>query len=517
MPGMRRHLGLAALALAAAAAGAVLARTPWTAVDAGALRAAPSGDELRARVGGPKPTPAATGRRIDGELPAGRGAAKLYLFQVPEDAVQVDVSLDGAGRDRDVEFRAASGADVPERDGDWTWQSAQDGGPAKLSLTRYADDELRPGPLLVEVRSAEGATRRGRGSLPFALSLDVTWLAAPRRVAPGASFDAETAPEAGHRADFVVDVPAGAKALRIDLVEAERDLDLLASARAPALDRDAAEWRAASPLARESLVLDPGSEPRFVAGRTLYFSVIDPSLYDAPVRFRAAVTLAADPPPEALALPELPQPQDPRERAVAAVVEIVVEDGSGSGTLVRDDGLVLTARHVIGDHTGEAGDITVAIDLDPTQMTKDLFHAKVVAIDEGLDVALLQITSGLYGQALPRGYRFPACPVAFGAPLRLGDPLYTVGFAEPGGTGSRSPVLFSQGVVAGFERQRSGTRVKTDAVVASGSSGGAALDASYRLAGVPVFIVNETEGTAQMGFLVAVGELPAEWQQRIRR
>jgi S1-C subfamily serine protease len=178
---------------------------------------------------------------------------------------------------------------------------------------------------------------------------------------------------------------------------------------------------------------------------------------------------------------------------------------------------VLTARHVVGDHTGASGDIAVAIDLDPTRITRDLFHAQVVASDEALDLALLQITSGLYGQALPAGYRFPACPVAFGSPLRLGDALYTVGFAEPGGTGTRSPVLFSQGVVAGFERAPSGTRVKTDAFVASGSSGGAALDASYRLAGVPVFIMNETEGSAEMGFLVAVDDLPAAWQRRIRR
>jgi len=40
--------------------------------------------------------------------------------------------------------------------------------------------------------------------------------------------DGATAPEAGHRSDFVLDVPAGAEALRVDLVEAVRDLDLLA-------------------------------------------------------------------------------------------------------------------------------------------------------------------------------------------------------------------------------------------------------------------------------------------------
>ena len=105
--------------------------------------------------------------------------------------------------------------------------------------------------------------------------------------------------------------------------------------------------------------------------------------------------------------------------------------------------------------------------------------------------------------------------MALDARPRLGDPLVTIGFPEPGGTGTRSPVMFSTGVVSGFERERSGVRIKTDAFVASGSSGGAALDAAYRLVGVPVFTVTETEGTAQMGFLVAVTDLPRAWRELI--
>jgi serine protease Do len=229
------------------------------------------------------------------------------------------------------------------------------------------------------------------------------------------------------------------------------------------------------------------------------------------VRFRVVASVGVGPPAEALALPELPHPSDPRGLALAAAVEIVVGDGSGSGTIVSADGLVLTARHVLGGREERDSEVVVAVNLDPTEITRDLFRARVVRVDEDLDVALLRITSGLYGQPLPTGYRFPACPLSPGGLPRLGDELATIGFPEAGGTGSRAPVMFSRGVVSGFERERSGLRIKTDAFVASGSSGGAALDARYRLVGVPVFTMSDSDRAALLGFLVPVTELPREW------
>lgn len=463
-----------------------------------------------------RPAAAEIGASVRGEVADSRRAGKLYVFLVPKDAAQVDVTL--RGDEGGVRFRAACGAEPPERDADWIWRSNEEGDAEKLSLARHADHDLRPGPLFVEVRPAEpSGTGEGKEPLRFALRVEATPLAAPRTISAGQAADAETSPRSGHRADFVVDLPEGADCARIDVVEADRDLDLLASATGPAIDDDAAEWTATSMLARESLVLGADSEPRLAPGAKLRFAVIDPSLYDAPVRFRVVVTLGAEPPAEVLALPQVPLPADPRERAIAAVVEVVVGDGSGSGTIVTEGGLVLTARHVVGESRGGGDDpITVALDLDPTRITRELFRAKLVREDAGLDLALLEITSGHYGQPLPAGYRFPACPVAFDGTPRLGDPLVTIGFPEPGGTGSRSPVLFSKGVVSGFEREKSGLRIKTDAFVASGSSGGAALDERYRLVGVPVFTITETEGTAQMGFLVPVTELPRAWRELMK-
>jgi len=496
-----------------------MAKTRKLLLAAGLALAASALAALPAATAGPTKTldaavPSEMGTDIHGDVAESRGAARLYLFQIPDDAVQVDVSVQSAHGD--VGLRAVCGEAAPEHDDDWSWTALAEGDRTKLSLTRHAESDLRSGPFLVEVRPADAAGHHGeQRSLPFTLRVDATHLPAPRDITPGRAIDSATAPESGHRRDFAFDVPAGVTALRIDLVEVARDLDLLLSSKAPPLDPDAAQWKAATALGRESLVLDASAEPALPSAGRLYLSVVDPSLYDAPVKFRVVVTLGTDAPAEALVLPELPQPSDPRERAVAAVVEIIVDDGSGSGTLVSDDGLILTARHVIGDRTGEDGDISVAMDLDPTGVTRDLFHAKVVASDDGLDVALLRITSGLYGQRLPKGYRFPACPVAFDGLPRLGDELVTLGFPEAGGTGTRSPVMYSKGVVSGFEREQSRLYLKTDAFVASGSSGGAALDEKFRLIGVPVFTMTDSDRTAILGFLVPVMELPRQWREMI--
>jgi S1-C subfamily serine protease len=517
MPDVKTLCACAAVAVVVSAATTTILVARRGAANAAAVPASPSEPKPPASTGQAATTTTTTtkaGTWIDGDVADARDASKTFSFEIADDAVQADIAL--TSESGDVEFRASCGAEPPERGESWPWRSRAEDDRAKLSLTRHADREFRPGKLFVDVRPTSGAGRRDeKSTLTFRLRVDVAKLVAPTTIAPGAEVDASTSPDDGHRRDFVVDVPAGAKALRVDLVEAERDLDVLLSSKGPALDRDAAEWSAATLLCRESFVFSGEADAKPPAGGKLWFSVVDPSVYDAPVKFRVVVTLGADAPAEALKLPEIPVPSDPRERAVAAVVELIVDDGTGSGTIVSGDGLILTARHVIGERTGERKPIFVALDLDPTRTTRELFRAKVVKSDEGLDLALLRITSGRYDQPLPPGLRFPACPVAFDAAPRLGDPLVTIGFPEPAGTGSRAPVMYSQGVVSGFEREKSGVRIKTDAFVASGSSGGAALDAQFRLVGVPVFVVGETEGTAQTGFLVPVSELPREWREMI--
>lgn len=66
----------------------------------------------------PSPLASETGTAIHGEVSESRGAARLYLFRIPDDAVQVDVSVQSV--DGEVSLRAVCGVAPPPND-DWSW------------------------------------------------------------------------------------------------------------------------------------------------------------------------------------------------------------------------------------------------------------------------------------------------------------------------------------------------------------------------------------------------------------
>jgi hypothetical protein len=141
------------------------------------------------------PASAGIGRDIHGEVSETRGAARLFVFSIPEDAVQVDVSLSSA--DGDVELRAVCAETAPERDDDWSWAVHTEGERFELSLTRHTETDLRSGPFLVEVRPISAAGHHGdKRALPFTLRVDVTRLQAPRVIDAGHAVDESTSPGA---------------------------------------------------------------------------------------------------------------------------------------------------------------------------------------------------------------------------------------------------------------------------------------------------------------------------------
>ena len=98
--------------------------------------------------------------------------------------------------------------------------------------------------------------------------------------------------------------------------------------------------------------------------------------------------------------------------------------------------------------------------------------------------------------------------------VSIGDSLHFVGYPGIGGTGSRASITYTLGVVAGFQQTSYGYEIKTDGEINSGSSGGAALDSSFRLVGVPTSIVGEESG--QLAYIVPVSAIPPAWMRRLR-
>jgi serine protease Do len=167
----------------------------------------------------------------------------------------------------------------------------------------------------------------------------------------------------------------------------------------------------------------------------------------------------------------------------------------GSGTIISDDGLVLTNAHVATDMYDEVGldggpmdalviGVTTREDRPPTPM----YFAEVVAYDAQIDLALLQITRDLDGKPV-NAADLGLTPVALGDSdeVHLGDELYIFGYPTIG----EGYITFTSGRISGFDstEQANGdlirTWIRTDSTIAGGNSGGTGVNAAGELIGVP--------------------------------
>lgn len=166
------------------------------------------------------------------------------------------------------------------------------------------------------------------------------------------------------------------------------------------------------------------------------------------------------------------------EKACPSVVEIdtetvttgfwnqqYIQAGAGSGIILSADGYILTNNHVIEDTT------TIIVRLT----TGEEYEAKLVGLDETLDIALLKIEAeGLT----------PA-EIGTSANLRVGQEVVAIGnpMGKLGGT-------VTNGIVSAVNRKiamsdsRVMSLIQTNAAINPGNSGGGLFDAAGRLIGV---------------------------------
>ena len=157
----------------------------------------------------------------------------------------------------------------------------------------------------------------------------------------------------------------------------------------------------------------------------------------------------------------------------------------GSGTVISEDGLILTNFHVVAPDESCPWDELVVATTEETDLAPEpAYQADVVTFDESLDLAVIKIARTLDGEPVTEPIGIQPIPIGDSESIEVGDELRILGYPGIGG----ETVTFTQGSVSGFTTEPGvGSRawIKTDATTAGGNSGGTAIDQQGRLVGVP--------------------------------
>jgi S1-C subfamily serine protease len=185
-----------------------------------------------------------------------------------------------------------------------------------------------------------------------------------------------------------------------------------------------------------------------------------------------------------------------RNRALASAAFIAILDqngdmlGSGSGTFISADGLILTNFHVVGDpDTGELyrqdGLVGIGVIEDPKEPAIPRFYAQVVAADPDLDLSVVRVVSYLDDDPLPKNLNLTYIPFGDSDTLDFGDDIISIGFPGVGIVDEVVSLTSTEGHVAGFVSE-GGVKVwvKSDALTGPGNSGGMVVNDEGEIVGV---------------------------------
>jgi serine protease Do len=187
-------------------------------------------------------------------------------------------------------------------------------------------------------------------------------------------------------------------------------------------------------------------------------------------------------------------PKEIYRQAGPAVVFILAADSSktgsvGTGSIIREDGLVITNAHVFVRSGSSRLKKEVSVYLKPKRVTgnhktdlSNRYRGKILAYDIPLDLALLQI----------EGIDRPLSRIEFAdsADVVVGDQVYAIGHPEQGGLWS-----LTTGVISAFRQNYGGVPGKnlfqTDASINRGNSGGPLLDTRGNMVGINSLIARK--------------------------
>ncbi len=173
----------------------------------------------------------------------------------------------------------------------------------------------------------------------------------------------------------------------------------------------------------------------------------------------------------------------------------VVPVSSGSGTIITEDGSIITNHHVLNNKDkARLHDIFIIGRFRKADKDPELVCAGTPVsgkLNPTLDLALIKCTVDLEGKAMkPKGW--PAIRVGKSEDLIPGEKITIIGYPGIGG----STIHVTSGELSGWSGEAGGAGrafIKTDAQIAHGNSGGTAINELGEYIGVPTAFRVHTE------------------------
>jgi len=164
-------------------------------------------------------------------------------------------------------------------------------------------------------------------------------------------------------------------------------------------------------------------------------------------------------------------------KATEATVIVESKTGTGSGFFLNDEGLVLTAAHVVA----------VADGLRARLQDGRTFPLDVIRSNRSADMALLRVRGGMKSSCLELSL----------TQTTIGTDVYAIGAP----TGGQLAFSLTRGIVSGVRQWKGGSLLQTDAAINPGNSGGPLLGADGRVKAV---VSRKLVGTAIEGLAFGV-------------
>lgn len=198
-----------------------------------------------------------------------------------------------------------------------------------------------------------------------------------------------------------------------------------------------------------------------------------------------------------------------------AAVQVIVDNATGSGTLIIVDGtpMVFTNRHVVEgfDQT------TIAVLSDPNAPAQPMFVADLVGFSQEYDFAVYRLVEDLQGNAISAtqlrdgsfGLSIPEITVQDisdkDSDVRRGDAVGIFGYPGIGD----NELVYTTGIISSvqygeYKGQRLPMWYRTTAEMSPGNSGGMALNAKGEFIGIPTSVTTENLTGGRLGSLLAV-------------